>query len=186
MSLIFIRHGETEWNRQGRIQGWLDSRLTNAAICQTQQLSLPKLNSPIIYSSDLGRAVETAQILARRLTTKVVIDKRLRERCFGLLQGKVVDQGGDLEPYWQAYHQRYQVKLTSIPEVESESALEQRARLFLQSIQVQSEHQDCLIVSHGEWIRAAVNLLNGRKSWHEGCGVGANLCLSLSPSIANN
>ena len=61
-SLVLVRHGETEWNLSGKMQGHQNSDLTPKGIEQAHQtgLALKGLNIEIIYSSDLGRAIQTA------------------------------------------------------------------------------------------------------------------------------
>jgi 2,3-bisphosphoglycerate-dependent phosphoglycerate mutase len=87
--LILLRHGETEWNAQGRLQGHLDSRLSPEGLRQADALAARLATVPIqaLYSSDLGRAVETARRIAARTGHTVVPDARLRERSLGILEG---------------------------------------------------------------------------------------------------
>ncbi len=84
-----VRHGETEWNSRGRQQGHLDSPLTENGIRQVQQLALglAKKKIAVLFSSDLGRALQTAEIIASRLSLIIRTDARLRERHLGILQG---------------------------------------------------------------------------------------------------
>jgi probable phosphoglycerate mutase len=84
-----VRHGETEWNSLGRQQGHLDSPLTEQGIRQAHLLAkaLAKKKIDILYSSDMGRAVQTAEIIADMLSLPVHTDSRLRERNLGILQG---------------------------------------------------------------------------------------------------
>ncbi len=89
-TIVFaVRHGETEWNLIGRSQGHLDSPLTDRGVKQAQALAkrLCGEGIEVIYSSDLGRASQTADIIASELDRPVHIDRRLRERHLGLLQG---------------------------------------------------------------------------------------------------
>lgn len=85
-----IRHGETEWNLKGRIQGQLDSPLTQAAIEETKQkrTQLPIKEFSAIYSSDLGRAKQTAQLLNAEHKLASFTTALIRERYLGILQGK--------------------------------------------------------------------------------------------------
>lgn len=89
-TIVFaVRHGETEWNLVGRSQGHLDSPLTDRGVNQAHALAkrLRGRGVDVIYSSDLGRASRTANIIAGELNLNVHIDARLRERHLGLLQG---------------------------------------------------------------------------------------------------
>ena len=87
--VIIVRHGETEWNIAGIRQGHLDSRLTSKGIAQAKALAarLAREKFTALYSSDLGRAVETAQEISRVTGHAIVTDERLRERHLGIFQG---------------------------------------------------------------------------------------------------
>ena len=87
--LFAVRHGETEWNLTGKQQGHLDSPLTPTGVQQACALGagLAGRGIEVIYSSDLGRAMQTAQIIAARLALPVHPDERLRERHLGTMQG---------------------------------------------------------------------------------------------------
>jgi probable phosphoglycerate mutase len=85
-TLVFaVRHGETEWNLTGRQQGHLDSRLTERGVQQAHALArgLAGRGIEFVFSSDLGRASATADIIGARLGLPVQTDERLRERHVG-------------------------------------------------------------------------------------------------------
>ena len=88
--VLLIRHGETAWNVDARIQGHLDIELNDKGRWQAQQLaaSLAMEKIDAIYSSDLSRAFETATAVARRQGREVNIEPLLRERHFGIFQGR--------------------------------------------------------------------------------------------------
>ncbi|GAB2657563.1 histidine phosphatase family protein [Vibrio panuliri] len=171
MKLVLLRHGETSWNIERRIHGWLDSPLTPAAIEQINHIQLPTAASFVVWSSDLGRAAHTAQILADKLGTQVRYDVRLRERNFGLLQGEQIDKKPQLKAAWQWYHQRYHKPCNGEFCVEDESVFEHRIRTFLSGLSSGHAQDLVVVVGHGEWLRAALNLINGRVSWHQGDGI---------------
>lgn len=87
--VIVVRHGETTWNTEKRWQGHLDSPLTPRGLSQARALAARLMNQRFsaLYSSDLGRAYETAQIVAAATGHSVVPDARLRERNLGIFQG---------------------------------------------------------------------------------------------------
>lgn len=87
--LFAVRHGETEWNAVGKQQGHLDSPLTQTGIKQAEALAigLQGKGIEVLYSSDLGRALQTAHIIADKLSLEVNVDHRLRERHLGSMQG---------------------------------------------------------------------------------------------------
>ena len=81
MLIYLVRHGQTVFNTQGRIQGQQDSPLTETGIATTQKTALALKDKGIttIVSSCLGRAQQTSQILAKNLGAKIVLDERLNE-----------------------------------------------------------------------------------------------------------
>ena len=87
--IIAIRHGETAWNADSRIQGQLDIPLNDLGLWQASRAAQALAGEPItaIYSSDLLRAWATAQALATAVDLPVTPDRGLRERCFGNFQG---------------------------------------------------------------------------------------------------
>lgn len=87
--LYFVRHGETEWNSQGRWQGWLDSPLTPTGIRQATGAAekLKDVAPKAIYSSDAGRALQTARIIGDELGLKPSVTESLRERYYGKYEG---------------------------------------------------------------------------------------------------
>lgn len=89
MSLILIRHGETAWNHDGRMQGHEDIPLNDTGRTQADALGarLARERFHALYTSDLVRAVETAERIAAVTGHAVIIDARLRERHLGVLQG---------------------------------------------------------------------------------------------------
>ena len=87
--LLLIRHGETLWNQQGRMQGQHDSPLTATGVHQARQLAkrLKQVAFSALYSSDLGRAHQTARCIADETGHEVVAERGLRERDFGIFEG---------------------------------------------------------------------------------------------------
>ncbi len=87
--IIIVRHGQTEWNIRGIRQGYLDSPLTAKGLAQAKALGqrLGRERFTTLYSSDLGRAVQTAQEISNVTGHEIVTDQRLRERQLGIFQG---------------------------------------------------------------------------------------------------
>lgn len=92
--IVFIRPGETDWNRQGRWQGWVSIPLNELGRRQATALAnyIRHIGMGALYTSDLTRAVETAECLAQTLGFKPILDERLRERGIGLWQGLTLDE----------------------------------------------------------------------------------------------
>lgn len=98
-----VRHGRTLWNEEQRIQGWSDSSLSRQgeALIRSWAPAMPSFGFDAVICSDLGRTVQTATILNGSLKLPVKKDDRLRERCFGNLEGRLIDEvrtGGDIDP----------------------------------------------------------------------------------------
>lgn len=87
--LVVIRHGETEWNVRGIWQGQQNSPLTDQGMRQAKAVAerLRKFPVAAVYSSDLGRCIQSAQPTVDALSLKLSLDERLRERSFGVLEG---------------------------------------------------------------------------------------------------
>ena len=86
--LCLVRHGETAWNAEHRVQGQLDVPLNATGLAQAQAIAraLAREEFDAIYSSDLARALQTAQPLAGVLKLPIVRDRDLRERHYGIFQ----------------------------------------------------------------------------------------------------
>lgn len=92
--IIAIRHGETPWNVDGRLQGHLDIPLNDIGLWQAQQVAKALADESIaaIYSSDLQRAYATAQAIAQLNAAPLTADAQLRERSFGSFEGQTFKQ----------------------------------------------------------------------------------------------
>jgi probable phosphoglycerate mutase len=92
--VIVVRHGQTEWNVEARIQGQGDSVLTQEGLAQARALASRLAAEPFdaLISSDLGRAAETARAIAERCGKPIVLDARLRERHFGAGEGMTYEE----------------------------------------------------------------------------------------------
>ena len=97
--LFVLRHGQTAWNAQLRIQGHLDMPLNAVGRWQATRLAAALQGEELaaVYSSDLSRARETAEPLATLLQLPVVTDEQLRERAFGHFEGQTFQ---DIETTW--------------------------------------------------------------------------------------
>jgi broad specificity phosphatase PhoE len=89
MRFVLVRHCETDWNAEGRLQGLSDRELSTVGRAQAWELAgeLLPLGITRMVSSDLQRAVQTAEILNVRLRVPISLDQRLRECSFGRFEG---------------------------------------------------------------------------------------------------
>ncbi len=94
MKLYLIRHGETDWNAEKRLQGSIDTELNAVGRAQAEAFipSLESVGITLIYSSNLKRALQTAEILAHALAVPLSVDERLRECSFGTIEGLTLDE----------------------------------------------------------------------------------------------
>jgi broad specificity phosphatase PhoE len=99
-TLLLVRHGETDWNAEGRLQGHTDRPLNDHGRRQANALAERLAGEePIaaIYASDLARARETAEIVGGRLGLPVVVDADLREKNWGNWEGLTGDERAAIE-----------------------------------------------------------------------------------------
>lgn len=156
-TLFLIRHGETEWNRAKRIQGQLDVPLASSGQQQARQLAERgrwrrdgqcKGALDAIYSSDLARAWQTAEPLARAAGVPVQPADALRERHFGIFQGLTPDEVAQRHPQAYAHWQRRDASFT-IPGGESLAAFYARTTACLRALAGQHAGQRIALVAHG-------------------------------------
>jgi probable phosphoglycerate mutase len=148
--LVVVRHGETAWNQEGRMQGHLDSPLNAAGVEQAEAVAarLARERFAALYSSDLGRAYETAQRIAARSGHRVVADARLRERHLGVLQGLTrEDARRDLPAIYEGY--RTGGADFVIPTGESAAQCSARVLAALAEISRRHAGERIVIVAHG-------------------------------------
>lgn len=146
-SLCLIRHGQTAWNADGRIQGQEDIPLDEIGISQADDVAYIFLfkHFDIIYSSPLLRSIDTAIKLARDHSgINIVLDDRLKERHYGFWQGMLESEVK--EKYWDIWNTNW--RLYGPPNGESQSQLVIRAASFLDDILQKHTDQQVAIVSH--------------------------------------
>ena len=134
-TFYIVRHGQTNWNILGKTQGHGNSDLTAKGIEQATELAESIVNYPIdyIYSSDLGRAVQTAQILGDKLNIEVKETEALREMGFGEWEGLLIDE--IKSNYASVYTTwRNEPHLAQIPGGETLHLIKDRVDSFIQSL----------------------------------------------------
>jgi broad specificity phosphatase PhoE len=158
-TLLLVRHGETDWNRDGRWQGHSDTHLNDAGREQARRVAADLGSVDVIYASDLTRARETAEIIAADLGLDVRTDARLRERSFGAWEGlsmpEIEEQFGDALARW---------RLGDGPgadDAEPFEAFAERVREFVEEVLARHPDEAVLVVSHGGSIRVIHALASG-------------------------
>ena len=172
--VIAIRHGETTWNVDTRIQGHLDIPLNDIGRRQAERMALALAGEPItaIYASDLTRAWETAQYLGRALGIEVTREEGLRERGFGDFEGKTFSEIAALLP---EQSMRWRKRDPEFAPAGGESLLDLRSRVVATAERLAAAHPGELIamVGHGGVMdvlyRAATRLdIQAPRTWSLG------------------
>lgn len=170
MKLYVIRHGETTWNVEKRLQGRSDTRLNEYGIelAKITAHALKDINFDLIYSSPLKRAYDTAKIIRDDRKIEIHKDDRLQEICFGDWEGV---KSSELPEEFALFFDAPE-KYIPLGNGESFTEVIERTRSFIEEIVVPaSEKYQCmLIVAHGALNNAiAANLLNREiKDYWEG------------------
>ncbi len=165
-TIIAIRHGETEWNRERRMQGTTDTRLSDLGRVQARALGrhLRSHGFTALYSSDLSRARDTAHAIAEHTGRTVVIDARLQERRFGIFEGLLA---AEIRARYPEEHARFASRDPDyeVPGGESASAFTARCLGCLAEIAARHPGEQVVVVTHGlvldSLYRAAHQLAHG-------------------------
>lgn len=150
-SLIVIRHGETDWNRQHRFQGQIDVPLNALGLEQARRMGQRLAGEAIdrLIVSDLARARQTAQALASHHGLALQIDPLWREQAFGVLEGldlpTIQRQHADLWRRWSRHEADYALPGGG----ESNAAFHARVMRALQALLAAHAGQRVAVVTHG-------------------------------------
>jgi probable phosphoglycerate mutase len=192
VKLCVVRHGETAWNAEGRVQGQLDIPLSDTGHAQARALAqaLAHEKFDAIYSSDLLRVRQTALPTAAVLQQEIVFSERLRERHYGIFQGITYSEAKERMP---ADYVRFKDKHPDYDFQTGESLRTFQQRVFSVMEEILGKHrgQHILVFTHGgvleilyrqatqrglstprdfEIPNAAVNRLeHGAGAWKVGC-----------------
>ena len=172
--LILMRHGETAWNRSQRLQGHRDIPLSDAGRNQAVDAapSVVALRPEVVVASDLGRARETADVVAAVVDLPVAVDPRLRETSMGKWEGLTRDEVvAEWEPEWNAW--RTTSAHASPPGGESRWQVAQRAAAVVDELD-DDRASRALLVSHGGTIVGLTGRLLAlpEDSWSTLIGIG--------------
>lgn len=164
--IYIFRHGETDWNRENRLQGHRDIPLNETGKRQAGALAelLKKYKPQIILSSDLSRALETAQILTKTISVPVVTTQALRECNLGDSEGLLRDEvrniyGDEFWQRWRSVHPRDNE--IGFKNGETKGAHLSRMKTFIENFLVSSEYSRVAISTHGESLRRLVHQSRG-------------------------
>jgi 2,3-bisphosphoglycerate-dependent phosphoglycerate mutase len=172
--IVAVRHGRTAWNAAMRIQGHHDEPLDALGHWQAEQLGRALAEEPLaaLYSSDLQRALFTAEPLARRLGLPVLRDAALRERGFGEFEGATY---AHIEQQWPEAARRWRERDPDFGPPGGERLVDFYARSVSAVLLLAARHpgQAVLVVAHGGVLdclyRAATHAdLQAPRSWQLG------------------
>ncbi len=155
MNIYITRHGETEWNKAGRMQGWKNSNLTEKGIENAKKLgmSLKDVNFDCVYCSPSGRAIDTAKCIIGNKDTEIIIKESLKEMGFGLWEGMEHLKVEEVYPT-QQFNLWNKPQLYEPIDGESFSELLCRAKKALNEIVNNNPCENILVVSHAIFIKA--------------------------------
>ena len=193
MKIYFVRHGETLWNKEKKIQGQSDIPLNEYGIelAHVTADAMKDISFDIVYSSPLLRAKETADILVKDRNLEVYTDSRLVEMSFGEGEGESLPE----------IHTHPEMKLHNfihnpgeyIPPIGGETFEELyiRCKSFIDEVilPAESKYDSMLIVGHGALIRGFIHNITNRPTkdfWivtHKNCSVTIVECLNSKLSL---
>lgn len=160
--LFLVRHAETEWNTARIFQGRLDSRITERGLEQAARLAarLEPEGIVAVYSSDQGRALQTASAVASRVGLEISPRQDLREIDCGDWTGKGYQ---DVQTHWPEEHANWTQRphLHRMPGGESVVEVQRRGLRFLEDVLRSHPGQSVCAVSHNTLVRAVVCELMG-------------------------
>lgn len=155
--IIFVRHGETQWNLEAKTQGSRDTLLTENGVFQAKRIAerLADERVQCVYTSDLKRAYYTAQAIADRLEVGLSVLPPLREMNFGCWEGK------NIECIKREYSDVYRLWLNSpleacIPDGEMLIDVQKRALREMEKLAAEYKGSNLVVVSHGITIKATI------------------------------
>jgi probable phosphoglycerate mutase len=179
-TLLIIRHGETVWNAEHRFQGHEDSPLNETGRSQVAALGTRMKNMKFdsLISSDLGRTRETSAIITGFTGHSVELDRRLRERNYGVLEGLTVDE----------IRQKHPDVLDRIkkddpdylpPEGESHRQHYERNVEFFEEVLEQRCGSTVAVVAHGGVLDSIFRYISGLSLENPRCFIAANASLTI-------
>ena len=172
--IIAIRHGETAWNVDTRIQGHLDIPLNDTGLWQARRVGAALADEPVsaIYTSDLQRARVTAQAVADTTGAPLTLETGLRERGFGHFEGRTF---GEIEAELPDEARRWRQREPDYTPAGGESLTTLRTRIAQTVHRLAARHigEQMVLVAHGGVLDALYRLATGQdtqspRTWHLG------------------
>lgn len=165
MKIYLVRHGETEWNKEYRLQGQADTRLNDYGreLAQITAEALKDIPFDVIYHSPLNRAEETAVILKKSRTIDIIADERIKEMSFGTAEGchiLSIKNNPEDPMYNFLKHPGDYIPPENAERFEEVAA---RSAEFMKEtiLPLEGKYQNVLIVAHGAVNRTILNAIAG-------------------------
>ena len=158
IKIMLVRHGVTDWNAKGKIQGQSDTQLAPDGVHQARLLTahFPFDIVDAIYSSDLHRAMTTAEVIASRFNLEIIPVKEFREINFGIWEGRTFEEMAKEDPVeFKKFF--LQPDMLLIKDGETFAELQNRAMTTLKRIVHDiGDNKHIVIVTHGAIIRTII------------------------------
>lgn len=186
MIIYLFRHGETDWNKERRLQGQSDIPLNEFGreLAAKTAAALKEVSFDMAFSSPLGRAVETAKTILGGRRVPLILDERLKEINFGECEGQGFDNAKRDASH--PLHNFFCRPERYVPPAGAETFRQasERAEAFLRErlLPLESSCETVLVVAHGAFNRSLVNPIAGiplEDFWHIGLANCAATILSL-------
>jgi probable phosphoglycerate mutase len=163
--IIAVRHGETSWNADARIQGQRDIGLNDTGRWQARQVGRALADESIsaVYTSDLERAQATAQSIADVTGVPVTPHEGLRERSFGMFEGKTFNE---IHEAWPEHAQNWRKRIPEwAPPEGGESLIQLRERVTRTVEALAARHlgEQIVVVAHGGVLDALYRVATGQE-----------------------
>ncbi|MFO7696270.1 MAG: histidine phosphatase family protein [Anaerolineae bacterium] len=160
-TLYLVRHGQTDWNSEGRLQGHADRPLNTIGRIQATAVGHRLASVPVdaIYASDLVRAMATARAIAVYHGLAVIPERRMREVSYGDWEGEKISDLAKRYPQelagWRSDPPTYLP-----PGAEPQHAVRQRVSAFLQEMYMRPPDEQIVLVAHGNSLRVLLSLIS--------------------------
>lgn len=189
VTLYFIRHGETQYNVEKRMQGFCDSPLTEKGIAQAKAVGkgLADIDFVAAYSSNSQRVLDTAKYAIADRNIPLFVDKRLKEMNFGALEALLEEE--IFEKFGNVLESLFSLEDldASAPEGESYSQLFTRTQNAIKEVIDSHASEECniLIFSHGVTIGNYIRLVTNSKEYpiHDNCSVSVVSYINGQPLV---
>lgn len=159
----FIRHGETDWNKAGKVMGQKDIILNENGIAQAH-VAAEKFKSlliDVVIASPLKRAYLTAEIIAKKINKPIIVEENLQECCWGIMEGKLK---GDCSYNGIPFNPEEWWQLKILPE-QAESFIQYSQRVMKAISDHLLKDNNILFVAHGGTAMVLLSAI-GQPSWH--------------------